>query len=492
LREMEEGSTSVHRRLLARRRAAAVPVHIPPAVSEPTQVSPPRSEAKAPPARTPLPPPVSGVAATMIGVAPHARSSTSPLGVPRAAPSPLARPLAEKRAPGAPFTLPPNPLAQPTTEKRVPGAAFTLPANPLSDLNASDLASFIDSTLFESDDEDATAELPARPGGEGDQAIERLGSGRPVEVLPEPTSPTIVDEMAPARAAAPLPSPLLAMPAPRGARLVAARARRLTRRAAPYLLGVVVGLAIGQMVRRPTTPPPAAPAAEVKPEAAPVAAAEAKREAPVAEAEAKREAPVAAAPDTARAPAPVEAKRDEAQSAPPMEPRPARSGPEPARHHGVVAAAGADPGPGAGGELCSAKIVTEPDEARVLWRGKVLGKSPLTGAPIPCGAGTLTISHERYETVTRELTAEAGAPLAISERLHRPAATLLVASSPPGATITVNGQLLGAAPRRVPTSRYEHVSIRALLPGYAPWTKKVYLSEATTKVTAQLAAGRGR
>src|SRR5580692_977567 len=122
LLEMEEGSTSVHRRLLARRRAAAVPVYVPPAVSEPTQVSPPRSEAKAPPARTPPPPPISGVAATMIGVAPHVRSATSPLGVPRAAPSPLARPLAEKRAPGAPFTLPPNPLAQPTTEKRVPGA----------------------------------------------------------------------------------------------------------------------------------------------------------------------------------------------------------------------------------------------------------------------------------------------------------------------------------------------------------------------------------
>ncbi len=57
----------------------------------------------------------------MIGVAPHARLATSPLGVPRAASSALAQPPAEKRAPGAPFTLPPNPLAQPTTEKRVPG-----------------------------------------------------------------------------------------------------------------------------------------------------------------------------------------------------------------------------------------------------------------------------------------------------------------------------------------------------------------------------------
>jgi len=45
----------------------------------------------------------------------------------------------------------------------------------------------------------------------------------------------------------------------------------------------------------------------------------------------------------------------------------------------------------------------------------------------------------------------------------------------------------------LPTSRYEQVSIRATMAGYPPWTKKVYLSEATTKVTAQLGSGgRGR
>ena len=105
----------------------------------------------------------------------------------------------------------------------------------------------------------------------------------------------------------------------------------------------------------------------------------------------------------------------------------------------------------------------------------------------------LTIAHERYQTLTREVTAEAGTPVAISERLHRPPATLIVGSSPAGAAISVNGQALGAAPRRVPTARYEQVSIRATLAGYPPWTKKVYLSEATTKVTAQLgSAGRGR
>ena len=137
-------------------------------------------------------------------------------------------------------------------------------------------------------------------------------------------------------------------------------------------------------------------------------------------------------------------------------------------------------------------VVTEPAEAKVAWRGKPLGLSPIAGAAIPCGAGALTISHERYQTVSRDLTAEASAPADVSERLHRPPATLIVTSSPPGAAITVNGQALGPAPKHVPTSRYERVTIRASLPGYATWTKKVYLNEATTKVTAPLAAAHGR
>ncbi len=321
--------------------------------------------------------------------------------------------------------------------------------------------------------------------------------GRPVEVFPEPTSPTIVDETAVARPAAPLPSPLLAMPPPEGMQLLAARARRLGRRAAPYLLCIVVGLAVGSVIHRSATPPPVAapaPAQSVPPRVAPppVAPPVVAKPAPppvVAPVPAKPAPPPVAVPVVAKrepVAAPTEAKPEPAPVAVPIEPKR-----EPA--HRRVAAAEVDPDarPAAGAGRCSAKIVTEPDDAKVLWRGELLGKSPLVGARIPCGAGTLTISHERYETVTRELTAETRAPLAISERLHRPAATLVVVSSPPGATITVNGQSLGAAPRKLPTARYEHVSIRASLPGYATWTKKVYLTEATTKVTAQL-TGRGR
>jgi hypothetical protein len=135
--------------------------------------------------------------------------------------------------------------------------------------------------------------------------------------------------------------------------------------------------------------------------------------------------------------------------------------------------------------------VTEPPGAKIAWRGKPLGASPLAEATIPCGEGTLTIAHDRYETVSKTLTAEAGMPVAVDERLHRPPATLIVNSLPQGAAISINGHGVGTTPRKVPTMRYEHLTIKATFPGYTPWTKKVYLKGDSMQVTAVL-AGSGR
>jgi hypothetical protein len=450
LLEMEEESASLHRQLLARRRAA-VPVPVPPAVSEPTIVSPPRPEVTAPPPfRVPPRPPVSGHAATMIGISPTRQAgASSPAQTP-------ARPFVETRV-------------SPPAEMRTPGAAFTLPANPLSELDATDLASFIDSTLMESDDEDATAEREAGPPRGDDQTLEQLAPPRAPEMAVEPTAPTTIDS-----------PPLRARS--RAGRGTAAgtgersdRVRAIVRRAAPYLLCTIVGLGIGRLVTHstPKAVPPVSPTAQV-----PTAQVPSVVEPPPTPAQ------KAVVPTT---PAAVE------QAAPPVPERPTAAAEVPAMKT-VVAHRDAPAGrPSAAADGCSARVVTQPRNAKVSWANQTLGKTPLANAKIPCGAGVLTIAHERYQTVTREVTANSGTSVALSERLHRPPATLIVGSSPPGAAISVNGQPLGAAPRRLPTSRYEHVSIRATLAGYTPWTKKVYLSEATTNVTAQLTStGRRR
>jgi PEGA domain-containing protein len=428
LLDMEEESASMHRRLLARRRAA-VPVPIPPALSEPTIVSPPRPEVTAPPPfRVPPPPPVSGRAATMIGMTPVGRA-------------------------GSPFI---DTRASPPAETRVPGASFTLPANPLSELDATDLASFIDSTLLESGDEDATVVREGGSAGGDDETLEQLAPPRAAEIAVEPTAPTMVDS-SPVRVRGPVAGKTRVETVERSERI-----RAIFRRAAPYLVCTIVGIGIGRLVIHSTPKtvsrvPPTAPVSPVVEKLSMPAAGE------------------QAAPPPRDPP-----------SAPPTE--------TPQRTTAVAAHRDAPAGRvSAGAEGCSARVLTEPRDAKVSWGDQTLGKTPIGNVKIPCGAGVLTIVHERYQTVTREVTVEAGTPVAVSERLHRPPATLIVGSSPAGAAISVNGQALGAAPRRLPTSRYEHVSIRATLAGYSPWTKKVYLTEATTKVTAQLSAThRGR
>ena len=386
----------------------------------------------------------------MIGMSPLGRAAVSP--------------AAETRASALGETRPPPPA-----ETRTPGAPYTLPANPLSELDATDLASFIDSTLLESDDEDATLERDAGSAGGDGETLERLAPARPAEIAVEPTAPTMIDSTpvrAPSRAAGQTPG---------ATRERSDRVRAIVARAAPYLLCTIAGIGIGRLVIHPT-PKNVAPVAPVAPTA---------QVPPVAE-ERAMPAPKAVAPTPPAA--------EEQVAPPPREPPPAPPTESPPRAAVVAAKRAAPVGrPSAGSDGCSARVVTEPSDAKVSWRGQTLGKSPIANAKIPCGAGVLTIVHERYQTLTREVTAEAGTPVAISERLHRPPATLIVASSPPGAAISVNGQALGAAPRRLPTARYEQVSIRATMAGYAPWTKKVYLSEATTKVTAQLGStGRGR
>jgi hypothetical protein len=398
LLEMQEGSGGVHARLLAHRRGS-VPLAVAPSESEPTIVSP-QSRVPPPPLRTPPPPPLAAPVRTrtMIGVAPG--------------------------------------------ESRVPGAAFTLPANPLAALRADDLASFIDSTLFETDDDDATTERAPRPLPEIEVPIE--------EGAPERATRAgvvgAVERASPVRSRTPSP-------------------RRLAICVAPYALCLLVGLLVGRAWR--------APARISTPETTPAAAI------PGAPARATEEAPARA---TAEAPGPVQA--------PP--PRPAATTEEPAAIvHApparIVERVSPEPAaPKTGATGCTARIVTVPTDAKVVWSGMVLGQSPIQAARIPCGGGTLTIEHERYQPVTREVTAEPSAVVVVSQRLHRPPGTLIVNSSPPRAYVTINDQMLGAAPRRIAAARFEQLSIRATFPGYLPWTKRIYLKEPTTTITAQL------
>jgi hypothetical protein len=137
---------------------------------------------------------------------------------------------------------------------------------------------------------------------------------------------------------------------------------------------------------------------------------------------------------------------------------------------------------------CTARIVTEPKDAKVIWAGTVIGRSPIDGARVPCGPATVTIERERWQPVTVDVNPRAGVATKVHERLRRPRATLAVSSTPPGAQLSVNHVAAGAAPKRIEVQRFEQVQIRATLKGYQPWNKTVYLKEPDVKLDIQLVA----
>ena len=129
----------------------------------------------------------------------------------------------------------------PRPETRVPGAAFTLPANPLSDLDAVDLASFVEETLLES--KGAVAAAPIGGDAMVDGAEQDDPDARSVTLRGRrPRSGTRPD-----------------------------RARRIIRTAAIYGSCVLGGLLLGNAFRPGAKAPPvvAAPVSVAPPEVAP-------------------------------------------------------------------------------------------------------------------------------------------------------------------------------------------------------------------------------
>jgi hypothetical protein len=392
----------------------------------------------------------------------------------------------------------------PPQETRAPGASFTLPANPLSELGPDDLASFIDCTLFESVDEvEAVVADDAGPTVE----IDPLAPARPF-VIPGPGAEGwLAPALAPAAAKQPAP--------PRGPQ---ARLLQLAKSYGIYAACVVGGLVVGLAILRPARvqPPAAAPAPAP---AAPAARAPEPVETPPPEiAPAPKPAEVVAAPKSQKPaeavapPKPAEAvaapKRPEAVAPPkpaevvavakPVEavapkaaeaasaPKPISAAPKAAVAVPKAAVAAPKAAAGGAGDGCLVRVVSEPGEARVLWGSKLIGVTPLESARVPCGAASVTLRRDRYQPVTRDVTATADETTVVSQKLHRPGATLIVGSSPPHAEITVNGQPQGFTPKRISVSRYESVSIHVALAGYAPWKKTIYVRQEETHLGMQL------
>jgi hypothetical protein len=385
---------------------------------------------------------------------------------------------------GKPFLAQPPPAAPrfptpPRVETRVPGAPDTLPANPLSELSADDVDSFIEFKLLESDSDLAAGAARAADAA-SDVPITEDGPA----VAPRRDTAAIRLERLTTKLPPGLQRLIAKVPPPTQRRIV---------RVAPYVGIALVGLVVGLAVRgKPAAPPPvvtaAAPAAPAlaraaEPEPPPAApkADEPPAPAAVPARAAPTPAPKLAAAEKPAAPQKVAAAEKAALRK--VEKPAAAEAPAPAEAPAAAPRAAAA-GPGA----CTARVITEPKDVKVIWGGTLIGSTPLAGARVPCGPATVSLERERWQVATVDVNAEAGVAASVHERLHRPRGTIAFTSSPPGAQIIINRVAAGTAPKQVDVQRYEKLQIKATLKGYAPWTKNVYLKDPESAIDIQLSA----
>jgi PEGA domain len=212
----------------------------------------------------------------------------------------------------------------------------------------------------------------------------------------------------------------------------------------------------------------------------------------VAQKPAAAEKPAASAkptppPKSAAVEAPAAPEKDEADDAPAAPKLAAAEKRAPAERPSAAPAAAPEVISGERG-ACMARVITEPKDAKVIWAGTEIGRSPIDTAKVPCGPAKVTVERERWQPVTVDVTLQDGDTAVVRQRLHRPRGLLVISSSPPGAQITVNRVAAGAAPKQVDIQRFEKVPIKITLKGYKPWSKTIYLKEAEAKIDAQLVA----
>jgi len=124
--------------------------------------------------------------------------------------------------------------------------------------------------------------------------------------------------------------------------------------------------------------------------------------------------------------------------------------------------------------------------------GQLVGRSPIAAALVACGEVTVTLERSRYQRVERVLPVSSTGENLLDVQLVRPPAILDLRSSPPGATFTVNGEVVGRAPAKAEVTAYTYVRVEASMEGQGAWSQKVYVGSPRQTVTASLPPPGGR
>ena len=114
-----------------------------------------------------------------------------------------------------------------------------------------------------------------------------------------------------------------------------------------------------------------------------------------------------------------------------------------------------------------------PAGSNVKVEGQNVGVSPLVIAG-PCERRKLEISHPRYAPVTRFVAPVADKSESIDVTLVRPTHSLSITTTPPGATISIEGRRAGSSPTVVQVMGFYNMKITIEKPGYKTVTQRFY------------------
>jgi hypothetical protein len=132
-------------------------------------------------------------------------------------------------------------------------------------------------------------------------------------------------------------------------------------------------------------------------------------------------------------------------------------------------------------------IESDPEGAEVVMNDAFRGHTPLMLADVPFGTHRIRLQSERHFPRELTVTLDDRTPRHVFTELVSDSAVLVVSSTPPGATLRIDGASFGETPLRAERVRTGEVNVELALEGFMPYQRPVRLRAGEEfRVDAQL------
>lgn len=145
------------------------------------------------------------------------------------------------------------------------------------------------------------------------------------------------------------------------------------------------------------------------------------------------------------------------------------------------------------GRTASLNVRSFPSNGTVLVDGQQVGTTPLVLTRVTPGTHTIVIQLSGWEDWTGTAAAVKGSTTQVIANLKHGVYALAVTSTPPGATVTLDGTNKGVTPVTIAGLKPRNYNVVVTLRGYAPISRTVDLSDpgqAAQVFTLQQASGK--